>query len=162
MFFLFFLEKHCVFQAHFCGTRDLFDGRKHKSLWERRIIRFFTKIGFHLYTNSRVFWLSGCDAAMHRIHLQNNHIHQNTLISDTVPVVASAFLLCLTQLCIPEYKMVCVCVYISINQMWCLNYVFSLVYNNYSAAHTGNAGRSFSIILHRLQFIKCSFSRIVH
>lgn len=51
-------KKHCVFQAHFCGARDLFNAMKHKSLCisvkGKKILSSFTKIGFDLCQYQRL------------------------------------------------------------------------------------------------------------
>ena len=71
-FFLF--RKHCVFQAHFCGTRDLFNGMKHKSFCIS-VKEKFSALSQRLdlisvSTNGSVFWLSICDIAKNQINLQ--------------------------------------------------------------------------------------------
>lgn len=50
------------------------------------------------------FWVCVWETQQHRIHLQHNHIHQNSLINDTVALVTSALLLYSSQLSIPEYN----------------------------------------------------------
>ena len=137
-FFFFFPQKHCVFQAHFCGTRDLFNGMKHKSLCIS-VKEKFSALSQRLdlisvSTNGGVFWLSVCDTAKHRIHLQNNCIHQNTLISDTLTLVTSASLLCSSQLSIQGYKIVHIH-QLSVTSSLCIsasNYVSA---NKHAAAH---------------------------
>lgn len=71
-------KKHCVFQAHFCGARDLFTEMKHKSLCIS-VKEKFSALSQRLdlisvSTNGCVFSLSVCDTAKQRIHLQNNCI----------------------------------------------------------------------------------------
>lgn len=85
--FFFFLEQCYVFQAHFCGTRDLLNGMKHKSLRisvKEKFSALSQRLGLiSVSTNGSLFWLSVCDTAKHIIQLQNNCIHQNTLIQSS-------------------------------------------------------------------------------
>lgn len=98
-----------MFQAHFCGTKDLFNRMKHKSLCmsvKEKFSAFSQRLDLIcVSTDGSVFWLSVCDTAKRRVQLQNNCIHQNTLISDTFTLVASA-LLCVSQFNVPGYKIV--------------------------------------------------------
>lgn len=79
-------KKHCVFQAHFCGARDWFNGMKHKSQCisaRGKILSFFTKIWFDLCQYQQLCVLT---VSLQHCREQNSSAkqpHKNMLISDS-------------------------------------------------------------------------------